>query len=527
MLKVLRKALAVFTVLMLVAGLMAGCGNSGAKTTEATPTVQPGNSASVTQEATPAPQKLDEVTLRMYFPGDKRAALDDVWAAVEQKTKDKLNAKFEVNFIPWNDYQDKIQLMLSSGDDYDFNFDGTWLMYSKMVNKDAYLDLKELAPQYMPEYYKRLDDAGVIKGAMSNGKLLCIPWTPVFVNKPLIKWNEVDSGMDKVGVSYENGSIKTIEDLDKFLYDVKAKVPGKHYWETSDVQLTTTGWLLYPKYNYDYSFNFHTFTYKLDDPGVKLIPLEQTEMFKEIITYNTKWVKDGVMPDDLIINRDGHFNEAKELKIAGIETMEYVYYDNNYKKPGYKYSEIYPDGMWTQRSPIDNVSCINKSAANPERMLMFLEEMATNQEVYDLVIYGLEGQTYVKNGDSYDYPAGMTPDTSNYMEWSGQWGLWRDYEMRASGARSKESWDKNAEFANNPKFIISPTVSFSPDTESIKNELATRDALFEEYAKPLLYGLSKNPEKDLADYIQKQKDAGLDKIMAEMQKQIDAYLATK
>ena len=468
---------------------------------------------------------LDEVTLRLYFSGDKRAATDDVWNYVSELTKDKINARLEVTFIPWNDYQDKIQLMCASGDDYDMNFDGTWLMYPKMVNKDAYLDLKDLAPVNMPAYYKKLDEAGFIQGAMSGGKLLCVPWTPVFVNKPLIKWNEVDSGMEAAGITYENGSIKTIEDLDRVLHEVQAKVPGKHYWESADVNMTTTGWLLYPKYNFDFSFNYHNFTYKLDDPSLALIPLEQTELFAEIVKWNTKWVQEGLMPKDLLVNRDAHFNESKSIKIFGIETMEYVYFDNNYKKPGYKYSEVYPEGMWTQRSPIDNVMCVNKNAKNPERALMFLDLMSTDPAVYEAVLYGIEGKTYVKKGDSFEYPDGMTADTSNYIDWSGQWGLWRDYLMKSSGPRSAESWQKNAEYALNPKFIVSPTVSFFPTDEAIKNELAKRDALFEEFGKPLLYGLSKNPEKDLADYIQMQKDAGLDKILAELQKQIDAYKA--
>lgn len=129
------------------------------------------------------------------------------------------------------------------------------------------------------------------------------------------------------------------------------------------------------------------------------------------------------MPKDLLVNRDAHFNESKSIKIFGIETMEYVYFDNNYKKPGYKYSEVYPDGMWTQRSPIDNVMCINKRAKNPELALVFLDLLSTDPAVYEAVLYGIEGKTYVKKGDSFEYPEGMTADTSNYIDWPGQWGV--------------------------------------------------------------------------------------------------------
>lgn len=530
--KALFRTLAAVFAAMLLVGSLAACTTGSPIATTAPSQAAASSAAASSAAATSAPaaptaQPLAPVTLRFYFPGDRPAATDDVWKAVDELVKSTLNAKFDVTFVSWNDFQDKLQLMASSGDNYDMNADGTWLMYPKMVNKGAYLDLSTLAPQYMPTYYKRLNDAGFIKGAMSGKELLCIPWTPVFVNKPFVKWNEVTSGMEAAGITVDPSSIKTIEDLDKAMHDVAAKLPGKHYWETADVNMTTTGWLLYPKYNYDFSFNYHNFTYKLDDPAITLLPLEQTPLFAETIKWNTKWVQDGLMPKDLLQNRDAHFNEDKSMKVFGNETMEYVYYDQNYKKPGYKYAEIYPDGMWTQRSPIDNIMCINKNAANPERTLMFIEMLSSDSGLYDTVMYGVEGKTYVKKDGSYEFPDGITADTSNYMNWSGQWGLWRDYLMKPSGARGADEWQKNAEFAQNPKFIVSPTVSFFPDDAAIKNELAKRDALFEEFGKPLLYGLSKDPDKDLADYIQKQKDAGLDKIMAELQKQIDAYKSGK
>ena len=45
--------------------------------------------------------------------------------------------------------------------------------------------------------------------------------------------------------------------------------------------------------------------------------------------------------------------------------------------------------------------------------------------------------------------------------------------------------------------------------------------------KLLQYGAVRDVDKSMEEYIQKQKDAGLDKILTEVQKQVSAFLAAK
>lgn len=515
-------AAAVSVILML--GLFTACGPNQPVVSEQ-PVTSAGQSSA---QQTAQPEELPPVTIKMYFPGDRRAATDEVWKAVEEKTKAELNASFAVNFVTWDDYSNKISMLMASGDDYDMNYDASWLSFSQMVNKEAYLDLKDLAPKYMPNYYKELEERGLVESAMANGQLLCIPWTPIFVNKPFVKWDTILSGMNDAGLgdAYAIGSIQTMEDLDAALQTIKEKIPNKHYWDIdTDHRYSQTATLLMSKYGYDYSWNFHSLEYKLGDPNLTLVPLEDTEIFAETAKWNKKWVDEGITPKDCLTNRDAHYNESKEMKVFQLETMEYIYFDNRWNKPEFHYSELYPGNLWTQRSPIDNLTCINRNAANPERTLMFLDMLSTQSDLYDLVIYGVEGKTYVNNGDAYVFPDGMTNDTSNYMDWSGQWGLWRDTLMKPSDIRSTEGFQKNIEFGMQPNIVVSPTVSFFPDSEAVKNELAQRDAIFEEYGKPILFGLVDDVDAAIADYKEKQKAVGTDKIVAEIQRQLNEYKA--
>jgi|GEM_PF-408425 len=530
--RTIRLTGAVLSALML-GGALSACGNNNNDGNAASPsapakgTEASAPASSSAAASSPAAQTLDPATIKIYFAGDKKPATDEVWKAVEDYTKDKLNAKFEINFIPFNDYATKIKLLASSGDDYDLNFDADWLAYPQMINN--YLDIKDLLPQYAPNYYKQLQDRHMLESITAGGKITAMPWTQITNDHPYISVDFKKSGLEGKVAQPANGSIKTVEELDAFLQEAKKAAPKSHILEW-DGGLTYSKILsmLAPKYNYaDPVVGLYGLTYKLDDPTVKLIPVEQTDWYKEAVTWAKKWASEGIIPNDLMLNRDAHANESQNLKVAAFNTNEYINFNNFLGQPENFYSELYPEGNYLRRSPLANMMAVNKNAKNPERALMFMDLMATDQNLYDLVLYGIEGKTYVKKGDAFVYPDGMKAETSNYMDWMGQWGFWRDQLVRPTETRSAEGWKAIADFTNQPNSLVTSLTGFFPVTDSIKNEIAKRTALTTEAGKPLMYGIVKDVDKALADYIAKQNKAGTDKIVAEIQKQADAFLAAK
>ena len=142
-----------------------------------------------------------------------------------------------------------------------------------------------------------------------------------------------------------------------------------------------------------------------------------------------------------------------------------------------------------------------------------------------IIIYGIKEKTYTIDGNVAKFASGVDPLKSNYMNWSGQWGLWRMPFLRPDELRDENYWTKYNEFIKLPSNIMSPLAGFVPDTESIKTEIAKRDALHDELGKLLQFGIVKDVDKALNEYIEKQKAVGLDKILAELQKQVDAFRA--
>lgn len=193
------------------------------------------------------------------------------------------------------------------------------------------------------------------------------------------------------------------------------------------------------------------------------------------------------------------------------------------------YAELYPDGKYRYDSPLNNAFALNKNAANPERVLMLLELLNTNEEAYDLFMYGIEGTTYKKGDDgSIQFPEGEDATNSSFLGWF-CWPFVRSQYDKPSGKITPEALAAENEWLTKDSLVVSPLVGFNPDTSSIKTELAQRDQLYDEQGKLLLAGIVENNDVEAAvnKYIEEQKAVGLDKILTFMQEEADKMLQEK
>lgn len=471
---------------------------------------------------------LQPVTLKFYFPGDKKPATDEVWKAIGDKCKDKLNAKFDINYIGWNDFSTKMTIIAASGDNYDMNFDANWTgLYPKMINENAYLPLNSLLPKYAPHVYSALKSAGALSAATVGGKIVCIPWIMSQNNiRPFLVWRQDIA--QKYGLNYGKDSIKTIEDFNKFIYAAKKVLP-------KDIVPCQIGGATNPFFTLAlirdglFALEFHDFVIDLNDPTYKIIPVEQTQAYKDSVLMGKQWVDDGIVSKNSIIYKGDVNADYRDGKVlCNMSDHEWANANWGFADTAAKNesSEMYKDKKSTNRSPLANVNALGRNSSNPERTLMFLDMVQTNRELYDLVMYGIEGKTYVLDGEKAAYPKGMTAQNSNYMEWAGQWAMWSPEFMRPTDQYPLGFWKREAEFAKNPSNVENKISGMFFNTDNIKNEIAKRDQLIQDNGKVLQYGVEEDASAGLNDYIKKQKAAGLDKILAELQKQVKNYLAS-
>lgn len=269
---------------------------------------------------------------------------------------------------------------------------------------------------------------------------------------------------------------------------------------------------------------------ELNDSTFKVKALEQTKTYSDMAKYAQKWYLDGIINKDVLVDKEDpgpKFRNGKML--LANSSHEWANAEENFsdKSSERSSSQLYPDKKFPNRTALANVVAINKNSKHPDLVLRFLDMMETDQKLYDLVQYGVEGKNYILDGKTANYPAGMNATTSNYMEWGGQWALWKPQFMRPNPTYKEGFWVKEAEFANDPSNITNPLDGFFVVSDKIKNELAQRDQVQNELGRAIEAGAVKDADKAVSEYIEKQKAAGLDRIIVEVQKQVDAFIAAK
>jgi putative aldouronate transport system substrate-binding protein len=160
------------------------------------------------------------------------------------------------------------------------------------------------------------------------------------------------------------------------------------------------------------------------------------------------------------------------------------------------------------------------TSKNPARAMKLLNLWYTDPDLINLYDNGIEGRHYVKQPDgSIWYPGGVDPSSTGYSPTAYFIGnnylarVWRGDPLDLYN--QMETWNLAAQ--------VSPAMGFSFDQDPVKTEVAAVQNVVSQYRKSLENGAS-DPATVLPEYQAKLKAAGLEKIIAEKQKQLDEWV---
>lgn len=520
-----RKLAFVLVCLLLLTLVLSACTSSSTVQTDNENSNSSGGKDTIGTSTSDSKDSLEEVTLHFYFFDGKKSKTDYVWEKISKKYKDKLNAKFDVQFIAGTDYKDKMLVKISAGDKWDLNFDADWVSYFQMINRDAYMPLDDLLPVYAPDLYATYQKSGVLEAAKSKGKIVALPWTMVMTQRPFFQWR--GDLAEAAGIDVDPSSIKTIEDVDALLYKLKEAYPDRYTIEVSGKDVFCAKYDLIP-ISHNFVFNAKEWQ---NNNKITIEHFALTDAYRELAHYGWKWQKDGLIWADVLVDQLDHNQLIDQGKlITKWGTYEYARTKRAWVEEGarWDYSSLYDDKIWANRTPLANCVAIPVTSENPERTLMFLNLLETDKELYDMVHYGILGETYELNGEEAVYPEGMNQANSNYMDWGGRWALWKPQFMRPDSLYHPNFWVEEKEFAeSNPNNIVSPLEGFNFNTESVTTQVAQLDQIFSDANRMIDVGLVDNADAAVDKLIKDLNAAGLDDVRQEMQKQINEFLSSK
>ncbi|TBL79938.1 ABC transporter substrate-binding protein [Paenibacillus thalictri] len=467
--------------------------------------------------------KLPPVELTYYYQGAPQKDLKLVEEAMNKILKAKINTTIKLNQIDLGSFEQKMNVMTAAGDPYDLVFTSTWSNnYFQNVAKGAYLPLDELLDKYAPTLKKtvpaKMWDAarvnGKIYGAL-NYQIVAMPYG-VNIRKDLAEKYHFD--VDKT-TKYED--LEPL--LDQVVKNEKGIYPVKFYtkWDHFNVAAPYFGM---DTIGEDSSPGW----YYLNDPKIKVVNQYETPEYKQFSELMRKWYLKGYFRKDAASVTDVTA-EIKAGKYAaqiakptgpGSDTVDILRFGfdgilKSYSKP-----------LVTTSRTLATLTAISKTSKNPERAMMFLELINTDKELYNLIAHGIEGKHYVftdKEKGVIGLPPGATPESIGYAPGT-DWMYGNQFNSYYIDKRDVGNWEKTIKLNNEAD--TAPLLGFSFNPETVKTELAQTGSVIQQYHFALISGTI-DPATGLPEFLDKLKKAGVDKIIAEKQKQVDEWVKTK
>lgn len=506
-----RKLICLMTaVVLLLSVMLSGCGTKD--TAEPATTAASDTTVQEESTATTEPAKIDtseRVELTWYFWGDPKPDDEMVMEEAQKIINKEINADLKMIMIPYGNYNDRLKVMSAAGDPYDLCFTSSWLNpYKDNVLKGAYIPMDELLDKYAPKL-KALVPAPFWDATRVDGKIYAA------INYQ-ISTSTRGVGLKKELVdkyNFDVSQVKEQKDLEPFLKLIKENEKGIYPIE-SMIGLWSTEQFTKGLLN-DIS---------IFDDSLKVISVAESPEYKECVELARKWYLAGYIRNDALSIKD----EEPERK-AG----KYAVITGSNLKPGaaaefkakYGY-EIVPvylaEPVLEEGSVIATMNAISTTSENPERAMMLLELLNTNVELYNMMSFGLEGIHY-KKVEGTQNRIELT-ENANARFGFPNWAIGTVLNSYLLPGQEDDVWQKTHE--NNMSAKASPLMGFSFNREALASQVTSVESVIKEFATALETG-SVDPAEFLPKYIEKLKSAGNDEILAEKQKQIDAWKATK
>jgi len=442
-----------------------------------------------------------------------QAVQDAINATAAMKAK---NLTIKLDPIDSAAFDQKLKLRFASGQPFDAVFTASWTNnFYTNVSQGNLLALDQLLTQHAPSLAASMPK-DVFDTARVNGKLYAIPnqqlfpkYRGVILRKDLAQKHNIDLTQ-----------LTTFSDLTPLLAELKAKEPGIVPLYSDN----TLGGVVYFPEAHGIDNIAPAVGVKIDDTRMRVFNYFDTPEFMQDAQLARQWyqagyyVKDPQAPSDA----QASFRAGKFAMVIDQARPE---------EPGkflatYGYDEVQQLLM----KPFLNTEAIVaglvglfRSSQHPDKAMQLLEILNTDKTVYNLICHGIEGRDYSvtdKNLGLITVPTTAKYNPSTDWEFGDQFN---GYYTVAAEAQAKV-WDTSKQL--NSQATRSVALGFAFDPTKVKTQVAQVTSAQAQYEAPIERGQT-DPTSAIPQYLTALKNAGINDIVQEAQKQLDAWKSSK
>lgn len=441
--------------------------------------------------------------------------IGSVEAAADAYLQEQYGLSVELNLkiSDYAGYSDKMQMVIASEKPYDICFTSSWNNnFNGNAARGAYYPLDQLLKDYGKDVWASMPEKFWEAGKF-QGTVYGVPSQQVFFKRNYV--TVVAEYAREYGL--DTDKIKGLEDLKDFFYQVKADHPQIYPLALSENGINGKNLL---------SMGFENITgeylpgvIRITDQSATVVNQYETPEMEELYQLIYQFRMDGIIkPDAALTTNNG---------VAGMKDGTHIASVNATLKPGSESTEKENFGgrevllipisePWiTTESLTSGMNAVSSNSKYPELAMQILNLVNTDEKLYNLLCFGIEGKHYQKNGDgTIKSIEGAGYDPGSDWAFGNQFLAWK------REGQAPDIWEKTIE--ENKSARTSPAMGFVFDPMPVQKQIAGVNTILDKYRIPLETGL-KDPKEELTQFREELKKAGSDEIIAEAERQLRLY----
>lgn len=452
--------------------------------------------------------KSKYVTLEYWFPisGMPPAEIKAVNEYINTITREKIGVEVKLKTVEVNSYENQMAIKINAADEFDICFTAEWCnSYIQNARKGAYLAIEDMLEEYAPNIYASVSQ-DLWDLATVNGHIYGVVNQQIQPRQGgvVVRKDMADAyGLDV-------SSVKTLEDLEPFLKFCQENSSAEQIVGVFDMSGLSAyfGWDDFGRYDLPGVI-------QNTDTGMKVYNQFESAEFQDLMAIGKRWYEAGYFGNDILTAQPDY----KTICVKFLSTY----------KPGVEEDEATAFGCEVVAIPLgtsvrytswdlSTLNAVSATSKHPKEALKFLDLLYSDPELFNTLIYGIEGRHYNKTGENRVELA----ENSGYVIASG-WEFGNQFNQWLMPNQPDDLWEQTKQINENATKSVA--YGFVFDYADVRTEVANCRAVYEEYWMALLLGLfGEDSEEAYHEFLDKLETAGAGKIIEEKQKQLNEWL---
>ena len=465
---------------------------------------------------------LPLVELRYLIRGQAQPDVETVQNALNAILEERINAHIILDFIEPGAFNDQMALINAAAEEYDLVYTAPWTNnYYTNVNQEYLLPLDDLLMEYAPGTWASMQPA-TWEAARVDGQIYGVINQQIFV-KPFGPSIRTDI-LDQLDLWDQFQAVSHYSELTPILAQLHELVQQDdsltHVFAGGSIFMPEI-WGFDPQGSQDLGLAVGS-----TDADAQVQIWAQQDEFRQAAELTREWYLAGYRPSDVLTpDEQDRGWSAGQYPLRGLAGVVKPGGDAEVEaRWGWPvFSVPIAEPLLTTAGTTATLTGISSTSRNPERAMMFLELLNTDETIYNMLCKGVEGVhwEWADEERRLIQPAGGAESFTD-VGWNPNtdWMFGNVFNSYYSSEAQVGAWPETAELNRNAR--PSPVLGFTFDVTPVETEIASLAGVGSEFTEPLVNGLV-DTEAGIQALVDAQLAAGIERVQEEMQRQIDAW----